>query len=181
MRRLKAGSATQVNSAGTHRIFTRTNGQGLKRPIGAQGAKLKTVDIRNTTAILSGPVYATEVDLRKAKATFSADINADVSLIEQAELIVDQAELAISGTLDLNNSLAAGASVVLGRNILTAAAVNFNDTGSHLLPLTPGGATNGQLVATGAALVGKKPACVQAGFFGAWSKEAVVRGGGGRG
>lgn len=143
---------TQVNSAGTHRIFTRTNRQGLKRPIGAQGAKLKTVDIRNTTAILSGPVYATEVDLRKAKATFSADINADVSLIEQAELIVDQAELAIFGTLDLNNSLAAGASVVLGRNILTAAA-----------------------------LVGKKPACVQAGFFGAWSKEAVVRGGGGRG
>ena len=104
----------------------------------------------NTTALVGGPVHATDVELRRTRATFRADIDADVTLSDQSELLVDRAELAISGALAVRNSPAAGARVALGRNTLSAAAVTFNGAGPHRLSLTLGGASHGQLVARGA-------------------------------
>ena len=113
--------------------------------------------LRNTTAVLGGPVYAGQVELRNTQARFRADIDADVTLRERSELLVDRGRLAISGRLALHNSPAAGARLALGANTLIAAAVHFDNppgnSAPHRLSLTLGGAGSGQLVAAGAITV----------------------------
>ena len=116
----------------------------LKGLIGTSGAKLATVDLRNTTATFSEDINASAVTLTPAAG-------------QRPELVVGKNNLALSNTLTLGNTGGDGpTTLTLGANTLTvngALTVHpASATNPHRLAFTLGGATSGQLDA-GAASV----------------------------